>query len=196
MRTYNEFKASSFTRIRQAWLGLLNIVMAMGSALGTAEDAVVRGERANRFYTRAVALAAKPSVRGPSLDIVQYLLLASQYLQGTPRSSQTWTLHGLAVKGAFAIGLHSNQASQRFTALENEIRKRTWFGCILLDRVLSMTFGRPPCKLLDNMCDRDVCYRADFDLKLSRKSLYARHQLSHGPICHPPSPWRTSNSRA
>lgn len=148
MKTYNDFKASSFTSIRQSWLGLLNIVMAMGSAWlwRASEDAAERDERANRFYERAVALSAKFSVRGPNLDVVQYLLLASQYLQGTQKSSQTWTLHGLAVKGAFAIGLHSNQASRQFTPLENEIRKRTWFGCILLDRVLSMTFGRPLCK--------------------------------------------------
>ena len=149
MRTYNEFKASSFTTIRQSWLGLLNIVMAMGSTWlwGAADDAEARGERANKFYERAVALSAKFSVRGPSLDVVQYLLLASQYLQGTQKSSQTWTLHGLAVKGAFAIGLHSNQGSRQFSPLENEIRRRTWFGCVLLDRVLSMTFGRPLCML-------------------------------------------------
>ncbi|KAK5164915.1 uncharacterized protein LTR77_009579 [Saxophila tyrrhenica] len=88
MRTYHEFKASSFTRIRQAWLGLLNIVMAMGCALGPSEDGSVRGPRAFSFYERAVALAAKPSVRGPNLDVVQYLLLASQYLQGTQKSSE------------------------------------------------------------------------------------------------------------
>lgn len=91
-----------------------------------------------------MTLCGKSSIKGASLEIVQYLLLASQYLQGTQKSSQTWTLHGLAVKGAFALGLHSNQASQRFSPLENEVRKRTWFGCVLLDRVLSMTFGRPP----------------------------------------------------
>ena len=146
MEAYEKFKASNFKKVRGTWLGLLNVVMAMGSSLNPDSklDAPTRVERSRAFYERAVKLAAKSSVRGPSLDIVQYLLLASQYLQGTQKSSQTWTLHGLAVKGAFALGLHSNQASQQFSRLENEIRKRTWFGCILLDRVLSMTFGRPP----------------------------------------------------
>jgi hypothetical protein len=72
------------------------------------------------------------------------------------RTGQTWTLHGLAVKGAFALGLHSQQASQQFSPLESEIRKRTWLGCILLDRVLSMTFGRPPSRYLTSLSSLNI----------------------------------------
>jgi hypothetical protein len=57
-----------------------------------------------------------------------------QYLQGTQKSIQTWTIHGLAVKAAFQLGLHSSEASKRLSPLEREIRKRVWFGCIVLDR--------------------------------------------------------------
>lgn len=66
-----------------------------------------------------------------------------QYLQGTQKSVQAWSIHGLAVKAAFQLGLHSSEASKRFSDLEREIRKRTWYGCVILDRTLSMTFGRP-----------------------------------------------------
>ena len=52
-------------------------------------------------------------------------------------------MHGLAVKGAFQLGLHSSAASSRFSSLDQEFRKRTWYGCVVLDRTLSMTFGRP-----------------------------------------------------
>ena len=58
----------------------------------------------------------------------------SQYLQGTEMSVQTWTIHGLCVKAALSLGLHSVEASRKFAPLEQEIRKRTWFGCIVLDR--------------------------------------------------------------
>lgn len=74
---------------------------------------------------------------------VQYLLVLGQYLQGTQRSIETWTVHGIAVKAAFQLGLHSANIAKRLSPLEQEIRKRTWFGCIVLDRTLSMTFGRP-----------------------------------------------------
>lgn len=69
---------------------------------------------------------------------MQFLLLTSQYLQGTHKSVHTWTIHGLAVKGAMSIGLHSRDIASKFTPLEQEIRKRTWFGCILLDRLASL----------------------------------------------------------
>lgn len=66
--------------------------------------------------------------------IVQYLLVQGQYLQGTQKSVQAWTTHGLAISAAFQLGLHSPEANRRFSPVESEIRKRTWFGCILLDR--------------------------------------------------------------
>lgn len=77
------------------------------------------------------------------ITAVQYLLLMGQYLQGTQKSIQTWTIHGLAVKAAFQLGLHSSEASKRFAPLEREIRKRVWFGCVILDRSVvqvSLTF--------------------------------------------------------
>ena len=146
METYNNFKATNFTKVRRSWLGLLFVMLAMASVVdpGNSEAAPARFEKSRLLNERGAHLCRFASVRGSSLEIVQYLLLASQYLQSTQKSSQTWMLHGLAVKGAFAIGLHSNQASQKYSALENEIRNRTFYGCVLLDRVLSMTFGRPP----------------------------------------------------
>lgn len=65
---------------------------------------------------------------------VQLLLLMSQYLQGSEHSVETWNIHGLAVKAAYQLGLHSSKALQRYPPLEREIRKRTWYGCVMLDR--------------------------------------------------------------
>lgn len=68
---------------------------------------------------------------------VQFLLLMSQYLQGTESPVQTWSIHGLAVKAAYQLGLHSKYALERYGPLEREIRIRTWYGCVLLDRYVS-----------------------------------------------------------
>ncbi len=67
-----------------------------------------------------------------------------QYLTGTQKSVQTWKTHGQAVRAAFQLGLHSSDLARIFSPLEQEIRKKTWYGCVVLDRTLSMTFGRPP----------------------------------------------------
>lgn len=101
------------------------------------------------------------------------MLILGQYLQGTQKSVQAWNAHGLAITAAFQLGLHSPDANQGFSPLEREIRKRTWFGCIILDRyarvtycfyfelltlqprTLSMTFGRP-CTIPESYVKLDM----------------------------------------
>ncbi|KAH7028898.1 fungal-specific transcription factor domain-containing protein [Microdochium trichocladiopsis] len=146
LETYRQARASGFTSVRRTWLALLNIILAMAvradaSRAETPHSA--RGDEAEPFYKRACLLCGTQMLRGTTLETVQYLLLSTQYLQGTQHAVQTWTTHGLAVKTALSIGLHSKAASAKFPPIEREMRKRTWFGCIVLDRSLSMTFGRP-----------------------------------------------------
>ncbi|RKU41004.1 hypothetical protein DL546_004088 [Coniochaeta pulveracea] len=143
--TYFQMKRENFTRVRRTWLGLLNIVMAIAASLSTDGDmpAEQRIQESDIYYQRANGLCDKDSKRNASLEMVQYLLILGQYLQGTQKSVQAWTTHGLAISAAYQLGLHSPDANKGFPPLESEIRKRTWFGCVLLDRTLSMTFGRP-----------------------------------------------------
>ncbi|KAJ4169167.1 hypothetical protein NW754_011101 [Fusarium falciforme] len=144
--TYERFRTSGFrTNVRRTWLGLLNMIFAMATCTSCWEESGsdYRFEQSDVYYRRARELCQTQMFRGTTLEIVQYLLLMSQYLQGTQRSVRTWTIHGLAIKAAMSIGLHSRDIASKFTPVEQEIRKRTWFGCILLDRSLSMTFGRP-----------------------------------------------------
>ena len=122
-----------------------------------------RIEESDVYYQRAHGLCDKESRRNISLELgklyqhfscalmqplhcnhlvqwliksslVQYLLILGQYLQGTQKSVQAWTVHGLAITTAFQLGLHSPKTNQNFSPVECEVRKRVWFGCILLDR--------------------------------------------------------------
>ncbi|KAH8817271.1 fungal-specific transcription factor domain-containing protein [Xylogone sp. PMI_703] len=142
---YNDMRNSNFTRVRRSWLGLLNMVMALATSttVDPSTNAENRVRESDVYYQRAKGLCEKLIMRGTSLEIVQLLLVMGQYLQGTQRSVETWTIQGLAVKAALQLGLHSAKASARFSPLIQEFRKRTWYGCMVLDRTLSMTFGRP-----------------------------------------------------
>ena len=53
-------------------------------------------------------------------------------------------MHGRAVRAAYSMGLHSENSLRQFEPIEAELRKRTWYACVVIDRNLSMTFGRPP----------------------------------------------------
>ncbi|KAM5343695.1 hypothetical protein ACJ41O_012232 [Fusarium nematophilum] len=146
MATYRNLQASGHRSVRHSWLGLLNMILAMATSTETRSGLTMeqRHSRSEVFFNRAKALCLDQMMAGASVEAVQAMLLMTQYLQGTQRSIKTWAIHGLAVKAAFQLGLQSAQASQRFDALEREIRVRTWYGCVILDRTLSMTFGRPP----------------------------------------------------
>ncbi|RHZ58559.1 hypothetical protein CDV55_105521 [Aspergillus turcosus] len=145
LETYDEFKNNA-KKVRRTWLGLLSIMLAMAkvTAVSGHAPAETRIKESTVYYRQALNLCRGEMLRGTTLEVVQYLLLMGQYLQGTQKSIQAWTVHGLAVKAALQLGLHSKDASRAFSPLEREIRKRTWFGCVVLDRTLSMTFGRPP----------------------------------------------------
>ncbi|KAH1976469.1 hypothetical protein KXW88_008978 [Aspergillus fumigatus] len=145
LETYDEFKNNA-KKVRRTWLGLLSIMLAMAkvTAVSGHAPAESRIKESTVYYRQALNLCRGEMLRGTTLEVVQYLLLMGQYLQGTQKSVQAWTVHGLAVKAALQLGLHSKDASQAFSPLERETRKRIWFGCVVLDRTLSMTFGRPP----------------------------------------------------
>ena len=151
--TYFQMKRNHFTMARRTWLGLLNIILAMATTLSVEgyESTEERIEESEVYYQRANALCDKESTRNISLELgeswslhlfeieltqfpVQYLLVLGQYLQGTQKSVQAWTVHGLAITTALQLGLHSPRTNSEFPLLESEIRKRVWYGCILLDR--------------------------------------------------------------
>lgn len=151
---YAEFRNNNFTRVHRSWLGLINMILAFATTIYIEgnDSATERLYRSDLYYQKALALCSGMMTRSTSLEMgmslylflvvgeidsgmtVQLLLLMSQYLQGTQRSVQTWTIHGLAVKVAFQLGLHSARASKSLSPLEQEIRRRTWYGCVILDR--------------------------------------------------------------
>ncbi|CAZ82167.1 unnamed protein product [Tuber melanosporum] len=143
LETYEEALRDGFSKVRRTWLALLNLVMAMGSRASTETDisAEEKYKTAEVFYQRGFGLCDGHFLRLASLDSVHLLLMMSHYLQSTRKPNQCWTTHGLAVRIALQLGLHSNQALQRFPPLERELRKRAWYGCVLLDRKLYTLLG-------------------------------------------------------
>ncbi|KAF6805726.1 fungal specific transcription factor domain-containing protein [Colletotrichum sojae] len=145
-KSYAQFRPTGLHNARHSWLALLNMILAMSTSTDNADGLGLADRQAisEVYYNRAKALSMGQIMHGASVEGVQVMLLMSQYLQGSQRSVQTWAIHGIAVKAALELGLHSELAIQRFDPLEREMRIRTWYGCMALDRTLSMTFGRPP----------------------------------------------------
>ncbi|KAH8651269.1 C6 transcription factor [Xylariales sp. PMI_506] len=143
--TYAEFRLNGFTRARRTWLGTLNMMFAIASSFDKDHHASAkkRFERSNVFYKRALELCGELAKRVISLEIVQYLLLVVIHCQGTQRSVQAWNNHGLLVRSAVALGLHTESARRSIDPIQEEYRRRSWVVIYCLDKVLSVAFGRP-----------------------------------------------------
>lgn len=156
-KTYTECRLNGFTRARRTWLGTLNMIFAMASSFDRdhVPSAKKRFERSNVFYKRALELCGDLSRRVISLEIVHFLLLGVIHCQGTQRSVQAWNNHGLVIRSAMALGLHSDSFGMPADPIDKEYRRRTWVVIYCLDKVLSVAFGRPASIPDEQMTQRD-----------------------------------------
>ncbi|KAE8380074.1 fungal-specific transcription factor domain-containing protein [Aspergillus bertholletiae] len=79
-----------------------------------------------------------------STEATQCLLLMGVWLQSTSNVHESWMTIGQAIRMVQSVGLHLPQYYERLHSMrQKEFARRIWHGCVSLDRVLSMTFGRP-----------------------------------------------------
>jgi len=156
-KTYTECRLNGFTRARRTWLGTLNMIFAMASSFDRdhVASAKKRFEKSNIFYKRALELCGDLSRRVISLEMVHYLLLVVIHCQGTQRSVQAWNNHGLVIRSAIALGLHSDSTGRAVDPVSREYRRRTWIVIYCLDKVLSVAFGRPASIPDEQMTERE-----------------------------------------
>ncbi|PWY68401.1 putative C6 transcription factor [Aspergillus heteromorphus CBS 117.55] len=121
-----------------------NVTFALACQLA---DFIPPGEReasADAFFSRAKDLLQFNLWNTGSAALIQCLLLMAQYLQSTDSAHQCWIVTGLAIRNAQGLGLHLPQTVARLqNPQEQQLACKIWHGCVLMDRVISMTFGRP-----------------------------------------------------
>jgi hypothetical protein len=126
-----------------ARLGLVNMVFTFGNIDESHGSAIILHCRA-MYFKRAQKLVFSTLLRGATIDMVQALLLMGHYLHNVLELNNCWTVLGLAIRMAQGLGLHLSAETQGFDLIEQEVRKRTWWGCFVLDRLLSAKVGRQP----------------------------------------------------
>ncbi|KIN09019.1 hypothetical protein OIDMADRAFT_74613, partial [Oidiodendron maius Zn] len=126
------------------FLCLLNAIFSISSV----SDPSIRPERrapsAHVFYERARDLFNLDLFQSRSILTIQCFLLLGQYLQSTSNLQQCWIFVGFAIRVAQGLGLDKPSINaQAETEERKNLMRRVWHGCVLMDRALSMTFGRP-----------------------------------------------------
>lgn len=107
-----------------------------------------------------------------------------QYRQGTQKSDDTWVLLGRAVRIGTQLGLHSRSNTSELSPVECEVRKRVFHNCVMLDRVLSMTFGRPQT-ISSEFVRLDLPLNQDLDFLAASFQTPSRqtHGDTHETVC-------------
>lgn len=159
-RIYLLYNREGLGDSRPLSIALLNMIFAHGAEFcrSVPEDASI--SMAAQFVNRARQIVFAQMFGGESLELVQSLLLMCQYLQSTLELNQCWSLVGLMIRTAISIGLHT-RPSQALSTIDQEIRKRVWWGCFMIDRTLSMKLGRPPSILSATAFDVDLPLNVD-----------------------------------
>ncbi len=117
------------------FMASLNIVFALSTQLHEGQEATVRNDTSQDYFQRAQDLVDVTIWDPGSLEVVQYLLITSQYLQSTNSPHQTWMVVGLAVRTAQSLGLHLPETSAaKSSTVEKELCRKLWHGCVLMDR--------------------------------------------------------------
>ncbi|KAH0842252.1 putative transcriptional regulatory protein [Fonsecaea pedrosoi] len=123
------------------WLAMLNVIFALGIHFAYGQED--KSAASDRFFGYAQKLVSMEQFAHANLQTLQLLLLSGLYYQSTSRPNQTWNVIGLAIRIATTIGAHVDPMPSQYNPLQIEIRRRCWYGCIVLDSVLALNFGRP-----------------------------------------------------
>jgi Fungal specific transcription factor domain len=141
--------------IEPAWLCHLNLVFAIGLLLATpppgSEDAEViarlrdhHKDLDEQFYLNAKSVN-DPLTGFEDADFwsTQALLLMAVYMLTKSKRNTAFALLGMAVRSAYALGLHREDTLVVFNPDEQEARRNLWKSLFVMDRYLALSLGRP-----------------------------------------------------
>lgn len=113
-------------------------------AIGARNKVVDKDDLAEAYFCRGRELAISSFMDDPSVLTVQSYVLIAFYLLTACRRNGAFMLLGIAVRAAYALGLHRSDISALFESRERRTRERVWKSLRVLDLFLSASLGRPP----------------------------------------------------
>lgn len=154
------------------------LVLAIG-AQTSAED---KDDQAQTLFTYGRYLTAQNFMEDASMLTVQSYALISMYLLGASRRNAAFMYLGIAVRAAYAIGLHRREVAASFSPQEFKARERLWKVLRMLDLFMSASMGRPPSTAETRDTEADDNYSTSNDLcaifERILTDIYSRRMIS------------------
>jgi hypothetical protein len=153
---------------KEPFLCLLNSIFALSTRLVRSTPNC--DHAAATFYLRA---QASLNIEKRSIHSIQSYLVLAQYFHSIDESRMHSMFVALAIRAAQAFGLHRFETSDGVSeSRTKEIFRRVWHGCILMDREVSMLYGRP-C-----LIDSKAAAAVPLPLFMDEHNLRSGHQSS------------------
>lgn len=125
---------------KRIFLSTLFVIFALSTQLIESLDPDRRDNSSEGYFRQAEGLLKLNVWDLGSLELVQCLLLMSQYLQSANNPHPTWMIIGTAVRTALSLGLHLGRTSEGVGDVrERELLRRLWHGCVLMDRCVLLS---------------------------------------------------------
>ncbi|KAK4861357.1 hypothetical protein LT330_004273 [Penicillium expansum] len=146
-----KIKREDLTRSDQFAIFKLNLVYAIGATM------------LRRFYT--AALQHVPTMcEARSVDNIEAMVLLVVYHLRTASSHGMWYMIGLAMRTAIDLGLHRKAYETNMDPFTTQMRRRLFWTVYYLERVVSMSLGRP-FSISDRHIDLDLPLEVDDDIE-------------------------------
>ncbi|PWY72476.1 coma-domain-containing protein [Aspergillus sclerotioniger CBS 115572] len=152
------------------------LVLAIGAQVSDINQTL-----AEQYFVSGRRLAFSAFTETPSIHTIQSYVLISMYMLGACRRNGAFMNLGIALRAAYAVGIHRKDANALFCARERRARERVWKSLRMMDLYLSASLGRPPATL-----DFDYELREDSNSAEEQQRLNPEEQLSMTVIslCH------------
>ncbi|PLB34055.1 coma-domain-containing protein [Aspergillus candidus] len=115
------------------------LVMAIG-----AQASDIDQTSAEQYFISGRQLAFSAFTETPSIYTIQSYVLISMYMLGACRRNGAFMNLGIALRAAYAVGIHRRDANALFCARERQAREHVWRSLRMMDLFLSSSLGRPP----------------------------------------------------
>jgi hypothetical protein len=115
------------------------LVLAIGAQVSDLDQTV-----AEQYFGSGRQLAFSAFQETPSIHTIQSYILVSMYMLGACRRNGAFMNLGVALRAAYAVGIHRKDANALFCGRERRARERVWKSLRMMDLFLSASLGRPP----------------------------------------------------
>ncbi|KAI3150937.1 transcriptional regulator family: Fungal Specific TF [Penicillium roqueforti] len=157
-----KIKREDLTRSDRFAIFKLNLVYAIGATMLRLSEKYAY-TTPERFYT--AALQHVPTMcEARSIDNIEAMVLLVVYHLRTASSHGMWYMIGLAMRTAIDLGLHRKANESNLDPFTTQMRRRLFWTVYYLERVVSMSLGRP-FSISDRHIDLDLPLEVDDDIE-------------------------------